>query len=377
MENMKSIFDKTRLHNQTLKNRLVVAPLTRKSAHADGTPGELMVPYYTAFAAGGFSLIITEGTYTDDLYSKAEVNQPGLVNEEHVKGWKRVVDGIHHYGALAIAQLMHGGALGQYRDENIAPSAIQPIGLRSTEPGGLSGRFPLPKEMTADDIKAVKEGYVDAALRAHQSGFDGVELHAANGYLFDQFITAHTNIRTDKYGGSTANRLRFLMEVFQEIRDTLPADFIIGIRLSESKVNDLGYRWPGGSATAIEIFTLLKKLNVSYFHLAAEGGNWARECLYADGSSSSGLARNLTGVPIIANGGLHDLNISLPLLQNGHADLLSIGRAAIASPDWPNLIATGQQPVPFFKELIKPRATLAHTNAVLKRYHRQACIQKV
>jgi 2,4-dienoyl-CoA reductase-like NADH-dependent reductase (Old Yellow Enzyme family) len=374
MENTKSIFDKSSVEHHTLKNRLVVAPLTRKSAYADGTPSQPMISYYSAFAKGGFSLIITEGIYTDDLYSKADANQPGLVTQKHVDGWKEVVNGIHQYKALVVAQLMHGGALGQYSEHNIAPSAIRPIGLRSTEIGGLTGDFPVPKEMNAADLNAVKNGYVNAALMAYQAGFDGVELHGANGYLFDQFVTEHTNLRTDQYGGSTVNRLRFLMEVFDAIKEALPTGFIIGIRLSESKVNNLVYRWPGGSATAIEIFSVLKNISPSYYHLAAEGGNWVRECLYTDGQSSSSIAKSLTGVPVIANGGLHDLSISLPLLQNNHADLLSIGRAAIANPDWPNLIANGRQPVPFFNELIKPSLTLAHTHAVLSRYHQQTAM---
>lgn len=368
---MKSIFDNVQLHQQILKNRLVVAPLTRKSAQADGTPTQEMALYYTAFASGGFGLIITEGTYTDNLYSKADANQPGLVTENHVEGWKTITNGVHQYKALIIAQLMHGGALGQYSEQTIAPSAVRPVGERSTEAGGLTGPYPIPREMTAADFEAVKNGYVNAALMAKKAGFDGVELHSANGYLFDQLVTEHTNLRSDQYGGNTVNRLRFLIEVFYAIKNKVPADFIIGIRLSESKVNDLRYRWPGGSSTANEIFSILKSLDASYFHLAAEGGNWARECLYNDGLSSSGIAKSLTNVPVIANGGLHDLSIASKLLENEQADLLAIGRAAIANPDWPNLIATNQETVPFFKELIKPSLTLKHSQAALQKFRQQ------
>jgi 2,4-dienoyl-CoA reductase-like NADH-dependent reductase (Old Yellow Enzyme family) len=342
--------------------------MTRRSASPEGIPTAQMVDYYRAFAAGGFSLIITEGTYTDNLFSQADLNQPGLTNEEQMRGWAKVVNSVHACNTLFICQLMHGGALSQCREQTIAPSSVQPVGMRSTEPGGLTGPFPLPKEMTSAELSEVQKGYVRAALLAHKAGFDGVEIHAANGYLFDQFITPHTNLRTDQYGGNTYNRLRFLIETFAMIKEIVPAEFIIGIRLSESKVNDLTYRWPGGSKTATEIFTILKELRAAYLHIAAEGGNWARECLYEDGLSSSGIAKSLTDIPVMANGGLHNLHLAESLIASKQADLVSIGRAAIANPDWPKRIATGKQTIPFFKELIKPSLTLHHTKRVLEKY---------
>jgi 2,4-dienoyl-CoA reductase-like NADH-dependent reductase (Old Yellow Enzyme family) len=326
-----------------------------------------MIKYYTGFAKGGFAMIITEGTYTDDQFSKSDPNQPGIVNEAQLAGWEKVVAGVHKYDSLIICQLMHAGALGQHSDLTIAPSAIQPLGARSTEPGGLTGAYPLPKEITVTDMAEIKKGFVNAAKFAEKAGFDGVELHAANGYLFDQFLTAHTNTRDDQYGGNMYNRLRFLIEVFVAVKAAVSAAFIIGIRLSESKVNDLAYRWPEGSAMAIEIFNILKETGAGYLHLAAEGGKWARECLYADGQSSGSIAKRLTGLPVIANGGLHNVTLAESLIQDGHADLISIGRAAIANPDWPNIIAADEQPVPFQKEFIKPSLTLQHTmNALIK-----------
>lgn len=361
-----SLFDTIKLQERQLKNRLVVSPMTRRSATVQGIPTPEMVDYYTAFAAGGFGMIITEGTYTADVHSQTLHNQPGITSKQQQEGWQKVVEGVHQHGALIINQLMHSGALNQISEQNIAPSAVQPVGAKYIEPGESAGAYPIPRAMTMDDLQQVKAGYVLSAQLAYEAGFDGVELHAANGYLFDQFITEHTNVRTDNYGGSTRNRLRFLMEVYTAIRAALPANFIIGIRLSESKVNDLTYRWPGGAATATEIFTILKELDTDYFHLAAEGGNWARESLYADGRSSNSIAKTLTGKPIIANGGLHDTTIAASLLSTSRADLISIGKAAIANPNWPDLIAAGQQTIPFFKELISPSLTLRHAATVLK-----------
>ncbi|MCF6407609.1 NADH:flavin oxidoreductase [Chitinophaga filiformis] len=362
------LFQPIKLGSHTLKNRFTVAPMTRRSATATGVPTNEMADYYAAFAAGGFGLIITEGTYTDNLFSKTDNHQPGLVTHEQVEGWKKVTDKVHQAdpNALIILQLMHGGALSQHSAKTIAPSAIQPKGLRNTEPGGLQGPFPLPSAMSRKDMQEAKDGFVQTAIRALIAGFDGVEIHAANGYLLDQFITPHTNVREDEYGGNYEKRLRFPIEVFTAIKAAVPKDFIVGIRLSESKVNDLTYRWPGGAATAKEIFNILKQVDVSYIHIASEGGNWARESLYDNGSSSNGIAKQITGKPVIVNGGMHDTALATKLISNHEADLISIGRTAITNPDLPEKIKNGTAIAPFFKELIKDSLTLAHTKEVLK-----------
>ena len=362
------LFEPLKLGTHTLKNRFTVAPMTRRSASKEGVPTTAMADYYAAFVKGGFSLVITEGTYTDNLFSKADNHQPGLVTHEQVEGWKKVTDKVHEAdpNALIILQLMHGGALSQHTDKTIAPSAIQPKGLRNTEPGGLTGPFPLPSAMSKRDLQEAKEGFVQTAMRALIAGFDGVEIHAANGYLLDQFITPHTNVREDEYGGSYQNRLRFPIEVFTAIKAAVPKDFVVGIRLSESKVNDLSYRWPGGSPTAKEIFNVLKDLDLSYVHIASEGGNWARESLYDDGTSSNGIARKITGKPVIVNGGMHDTALATKLLSNNEADLISIGRTAITNPDLPKKIKNGATVTPFFKELIKDSLTLEHTKQMLQ-----------
>ena len=368
----KTIFDAAGIRGRKLANRIVVAPMTRVSATAAGAPTQDMADYYEAFASGGFGMIITEGTYTDELFSKTNHNQPGIANTEHMNAWKRVVTAVHGHNALIINQLMHGGALSEVSEETIAPSALQPVGLRATDILVPSSPFPMPRAMQAKDFEMVKTGYVKAALLAYQAGFDGVELHAANGYLFDQFITPQTNLRTDEYGGNERNRLRFLMEVYQAVKAALPVDFIVGIRVSESKVNDLAYRWPGGSETARRIFEVLAEIDPDYVHIAAEGGRWERECVYPDGTSSNGIAKSILKSPVIANGGMHDVALAETLLNSNAADLVSIGRAAIASPDWPKLVATGKPVMPFFKELIKPSLTLAHTQRVREQFNESA-----
>jgi 2,4-dienoyl-CoA reductase-like NADH-dependent reductase (Old Yellow Enzyme family) len=158
---------------------------------------------------------------------------------------------------------------------------------------GGEGTFPLPAEMTREDIRILTDGFVQAAVYAQQAGFHGVEVHAANGYLLDQLLTPHLNLRTDEYGGTMANRFRIVEDIIRGIRAVTPAGFIIGLRLSEGKVNDLSYRWPEGALMAEEVLAQVKLAGPTYVHIAAEHGDWRRDCLYEDGSSYGGLARTI------------------------------------------------------------------------------------
>ncbi|ASZ12761.1 NADH:flavin oxidoreductase [Chitinophaga pendula] len=326
----------THIAQLTLKNRLAVAPMSRISADAAGVPGAAMLAYYQGYAAGGFGLVISEGIYTDDHFSQAYPQQPGLVNEEQVAGWQVITKAVHVEGAFIMAQLMHAGGLSQYHAVPKAPSALQPLGERLKGYGG-AGPYSVSRAMTQADIDQAVAGYAQAARYAVAAGFDGVEIHAANGYLPDQFLTAYTNEREDGYGGDVAGRFRFTAEVLAAVRAVVPAGFVVGLRLSEGKVNHLDYRWPDGAATAQAVLTAVKASAPTYVHIAAEGGNWVAETHYPDGSSYSGLAKAMLGVPVIANGGLHDMTISRRVLEEGHADLVAIGRAALKDPSWPRL----------------------------------------
>lgn len=351
------IFQPFRLGGHELSGRTVVAPMSRVSATPEGIPTGVMSDYYTAFAKGGFNLIITEGLYTDTISSQGYAGQPGIATEAQATAWAPVTASVKAEGALFIAQLMHAGALSQYLLQSISPSAVQPTGSKMVPFGG-SGAFMLPVAMQEQDIINACEGYVRSAAAAWQAGFDGVEIHAANGYLPDQFITPHTNLREDQYGGSITNRFRFTAMIIEGIRNKVPDDFIIGVRLSEGKVNDLGYRWPEGAAMARALLTAVKAANPDYIHIAVQSGNWAQDACYADGSTLPGIARSITGKPVIANGGMHDLALSAKVLEEGHADLVAIGRAALADPQWPDRIRYGIPVTPFHRDMIFPDATI-------------------
>ncbi len=239
-EASRPILSEFELLGRTLRNRLAVAPMSRVSATDDGLATDCMTSYYGEFSRGGFGIVITEGTYTDEDASQGYDHQPGIANEHQAKSWAPVACEITGAGSIAIMQLMHAGALSQRQrrtERIIAPSAVQPLGEMMPEYGG-SGPYRLPMAMTASDLAQVREGFIAAAARARKAGFHGVEIHAANGYLLDQFITQYTNLRDDEYGGSPSARIRYVAEIVAAVRRSAPEEFLVGVRVSEAKVND-------------------------------------------------------------------------------------------------------------------------------------------
>ncbi len=194
---------------------------------------------------------------------------------EQVEGWRRVVDAVHGAGGSIALQLMHAGALVQgnrHSERTIAPSAVPPKGAKMPAYGG-EGPFALPEAAARADIGDLIEGFAFAAGQARAAGFDAVEIHGANGYLIDQFLTEYTNLRDDEYGGDAAGRVPFAVEVVEAVRAAVGAGFPIGLRLSQTKVNDFGYRW-SGAAEAETIFRAVTAAGVDYLHLASEGRDW-------------------------------------------------------------------------------------------------------
>ena len=359
------IFQPFQWPEHPLKNRLAIAPMSRVSATAEGLATAEMATYYAAFAKGGFSMVITEGIYTDEVASKSYAHQPGLTSPAHAAAWQPVVEQVKAQDALIIAQLMHAGALSQYAAETLAPSAIQPAGVKMVQYGG-TGAYPFPQAMSLADIETVKTGFVNAATLALGAGFDGVELHTANGYLLDQFLTPELNVRDDQYGGNTSNRFRIISEIIRAIRAVVPAHFLLGIRLSEGKVNDLKYRWKDGAAMAIEILEEAGKAAPDFIHIAVQSGEWERDSFYSNGTSYAALAKQITGKVVIANGGMHQLPRASRVIEESHADLLSIGKAALADPAWPLHTQNGTPVLAFHPDMLWPEATIKHTNQVIK-----------
>ncbi|MEU5282159.1 NADH:flavin oxidoreductase [Streptomyces asoensis] len=352
-----------RLASTTLPNRLIVSPMTRVSAETDGTPTRDMCDYYARYAAGGFGLVITEGVYTDEHYSQGYFNQPGITNDRHRKAWQQVNEAVRRAGAHTVMQLMHAGALSQgnrYTAKTIGPSAVKPLRAK-LEAYGSSGSWPVPDAMTADDIDHVVQGFTASALAAQEAGFLGVEVNSANGYLLDQFLTPYTNTRSDSFGGMVANRVRLTASIIAAIRQAIPdSDFWIGVRLSQSKVNDHEYRWPGGAQEAALIFAGVS--HASYIHIAG-GCGWVDNSLLETGETVTALARRVTRLPVIANGGLGHADLAGRIISDQHADLISLGRLALTNPDFPTKLRRGIHPTPFDPAIINPTATISNSKA--------------
>ncbi|MTH53762.1 NADH:flavin oxidoreductase [Bacillus mangrovi] len=359
MEKYPELFSEHMLGPYKLKNRFMVSPMTRISADEDGMPNSRMERYYKRFAKGGFAAVISEGIYTDDRYSQGYYNQPGLVSAGHIAAWRPITESVQSSGAVMIAQLMHAGGQSQgniYIKQTAAPSAVAPKGEKLGFYGG-SGPYPVPKEMSEQDISEVKRGFAAAAMNARQAGFNGVEIHAANGYLLDEFLTPYFNEREDSYGGSLQNRMRFLMEVIYDVQQAAGSGMIVGIRISQAKVSDSGYKWRKGEEDAEEIFSLLGKTPLDYIHVTDADGYAPA---FGDGTRSlAEAAKEFSGLPVIANGKLQEPRKASALVNANTAEFISLGTGALANPDAPKRIRKGKELKEFNpEEILMPLADI-------------------
>lgn len=324
-----------------LRNRAALSPLTRISATAEGLVTDRNARYYAGFARGGFGLIITEGTYPDTEYSQGYLHQPGLATAAQAEAWRPVVEAVHAEGSAMFAQLMHAGAQSQgnrHRRETVGPSAVAPRGPQLAMYRG-SGPYPTPRPLDVGEIAAIRRGFADAARNALAAGFDGVEIHGANGYLVDQFLTDYFNQRQDAYAGGAENRVRFAAEVVDAVRQAVGSELAVGIRISQGKVSDREHRWAGGERDAEAIFTALAGAGAGFVHTTEYR---ALEPAFAAGTATlAGLAKKFSGLPVIANGGLEVPKAARSVLESGTADVVAIGKGALAQRDWPRRVREG------------------------------------
>lgn len=362
-----TLFSPARIGRVALANRAIMAPMTRTSATPDGRATPAMVDYYAEYARSGWGLVYTEAVYIDLTYSQGYTNQPGIADATQRDAWKPVVEACHREGTPVFMQLFHAGAVNQgnhWVTGSIGPSVVQPRGQQIDRYGG-AGPFQVPREISRDEMRQVVASFAAAARRAAEIGFDGIEVHGANGYLPDQFLTTYTNLRTDAYGGPVENRIRFHTEITRAVRDAVPPAVPVGVRISQTKVNDLTYVWPGGVADAEVVFPALARTGIDFIHVSAHLG-----CTPVFGSelSLAGLAKRSTGLTVIANGKLHDPKLAEEILVRGEGDFCAIAKGALADPAWPVKVRGGSEPIPFDPGMTSPLATLENT-AAWRRHH--------
>lgn len=311
-----------------LRNRIVMAPMTRSRAVQDNTPNALMAEYYGQRATAG--LIISEGT-SPSPNGLGYARIPGLFNQAHVQGWKLVTDAVHAGGGKIFVQLMHTGRVGHVANlpagaEVLAPTAQACPGEMHTDTQGMQPHS-APRAMTTDDIAHAVAEYASSARLAMEAGFDGVELHAANGYLIEQFLNANVNHRTDAFGGSLHGRNRFALEVVRAMAAAIGADRV-GIRLSPYGVfNGMG-AYPDVEAQYLALTVELARLGIAYVHLLDHSALGAPP---VPAALKLGLRKAFQGVFILAGG--FDRASAERALQSSQADLIAFARPFIANPD--------------------------------------------
>jgi N-ethylmaleimide reductase len=329
------LFSQYTLGSATLNNRVVMAPMTRSRA-INNIPNAMMAEYYGQRAGAG--LIITEGTSPSPNglgYSRI----PGLYTSAQVAGWRLVTDAVHSKGGKIFVQLMHTGRVSHPLNlpagaKMLAPSAIGLKGAMWTDQEQMQP-YPVPAAMTAADIQETIGEYVASARLAVEAGFDGVELHGANGYLIEQFINPSANQRTDEYGGSAENRIRFLLQIAQKAADAIGADRV-GVRLSPyGASNDMG-AYDGLEETYALLAEKLNDIGIVYIHVADHSAMGAPT---VSPSVKALIRRNFKNTIILSGG--YDAKRAEQDLRDGKGDCVSFGRVFISNPNLVEKLAKG------------------------------------
>jgi NADPH2 dehydrogenase/N-ethylmaleimide reductase len=319
---MKKLFEPLQLGELHLANRIVMAPMTRNRAASDGTPGPLMAEHYGQRAEAG--LIVAEGTWPSAV-GQAYCRQPGIVTPAQIAGWKQVTDAVHARGGLIVLQIMHGGRIGSHHIkpagiETVAPSALQAAGEIVTDSAGMQS-YDVPRALDLQEIGAIVQEHAQAARRAREAGFDGVELHGTSGYLPMQFLSTGTNQRTDAYGGSVQNRARFAFECLREMAAAIGAGRV-GFRLNPGNTyNDTSDE--DSAATHGELMRQAATLDLAYLHVMRAP---------SPDIDAFALAQTYFGDRLILNDGFGAGNVEA-VLQAYPDAALSFARHFIGNPD--------------------------------------------
>ncbi|WP_276374469.1 alkene reductase [Chryseolinea sp. H1M3-3] len=325
MEN--NLFKTHNLGSITLSNRVVMAPMTRSRA-INNLGNSLMADYYAQRSGAG--LIISEGI-SPSPNGLGYARIPGLYSKEQVQSWKPITAAVHENGGRIFAQLMHTGRISHAHNlpegaRVVAPSSIRAQGQMWTDQQGLLD-LPIPQALSYKELLATKSEFVQAAINAIEAGFDGIELHAANGYLLEQFLSPHSNQRTDEYGGNIENRTRFVLEVAKEVSIAIGGDKT-AIRLSPYGVfNDMPH-YPEIDATYTYLAEQLDTLGLAYLHLLDHG---AEEAPHVPSQLKKSIRQEFSNTLLFTGG--YNLSKAHQDLSAGVTDLIGFGKPFITNPD--------------------------------------------
>jgi len=325
------LLEKIQLRNLPLKNKMAMSAMTRSRADMNGLVGDMTVQYYAQRTSAG--LIFTEAIRISEEATGSPLT-PGIYTHEQIEAWKKVTKAVHDQGGLIIAQLWHTGRAGHSIDRNgklpLAPSALPIRGAQHFTSAGIKD-YETPQEITVDEIRQTVKDYGQAAQNAMEAGFDGVELHAANGYLPSQFLAESANQRSDDYGGSIRNKARFVLDVMQELINNVGGDRV-GVKFSPfHPYGDMVLDNPVGTCTYL--FEELNKLDFAYMELMKRSPYFPSPAHYP-ADDEIDLFGSMIKQTVIANAG-YDITSAEAELEKGIAGLVSFGTLFLANPDLP------------------------------------------
>ena len=325
--NKHKLFTPEKVGSIEVKNRVVMAPMTRCRAIGN-VPNDLMAEYYQQRSGAG--LIITEGT-SPSPNGLGYARIPGIFNKSQIEGWKKVTTAVHQDGGKIVVQLMHCGRISHILNmpegaEILAPSAVKAAGQMWTDAAAMQD-FPVPKAMTPEDLVSTKAEFVSAAKNAIEAGFDGVELHSANGYLLEQFLSPISNVRIDNYGGSIENRCRFVLEVVAAVAEAIGKEKT-AIRLSPYGVASDMPHYPEIDATYSYLSEQLNKLDIAYIHQVDHSAMGAP---VVPVELKKLIRKNFKNTILLSGG--YEVKRAEADIQSGLGDLIAIGRPFINNPD--------------------------------------------
>ena len=334
MEKIEKLLEPVKVGSFTFRNRMVLSPMLTCSADDDNSVSDDTVRYYTERAEGGVGAIITEYFYVDEKASKARGRQLANTGDRYLPGMKRLVAGVKAYGCSIIMQICHCGR----------QTSEKWIGMQPVAPSPVPNMGTMPRELTIDEIIEIQEAFQDAAERAARAGFDGVEVHGAHGYLLNTFASEATNKRTDAYGGSWDNMMRFSIETVAKVRSGLGSDKILGYRINGSDFI------PGGiTEDQLRVFAKrLEQSGVDYLHVSGgmqESMQYLIQPMYVPREvlvPFAAIVKKVVKIPVISVGS-HTPETAERTLKSGKADLIAFGRALIADPQLPHKIREGRQ----------------------------------